>query len=325
MRKKLGKMVAVMIAGIMGYVLVMSPVDSTKAVYAEDSEESESQEEEICDDFEWEVYDIGTPDEWENAMESDSGDNNANNGIALYTVYDLPGTWIQEADGRWWYRHENDSYTTNDWERINNRWYYFDNQGYMFVGWLNLNATWYYLDESGAMQTGWIWSNGKYYYCDGSGAMQTGWVLDNGKWYYCSESNNGCDGSWVDNTGTQMIQEALKYVGNPYVYGGNSLTSGTDCSGYVKLISEKFGMTLPRTAAEQYSAAKKTTYADLQPGDLVFYKEDGEISHVAFYIGKITYRGEQHHTAIVHAATRKDGICVSPLYAGERKYGTYWR
>lgn len=74
-----------------------------------------------------------------------------------------------------------------------------------------------------------------------------------------------------------------------------------------------------------YRASKKTTYADLQPGDLVFYKEDGEISHVAFYIGKITYRGEQHHTAIVHAATRKDGICVSPLYAGERKYGTYWR
>lgn len=91
----------------------------------------------------------------------------------------------------------------------------------MFVGWLNLDGTWYYLDDSGAMQTGWIWSNGKYYYCCASGEMQTGWVCTNNKWYYCDEVN----GDWIDNTGTQMVQEALKYVGNPYVYGGNSLVT----------------------------------------------------------------------------------------------------
>ncbi len=193
----------------------------------------------------------------------------------------------------------------------------------MFVGWLNLDGTWYYLDDSGAMQTGWIWSNGKYYYCCASGEMQTGWVCTNNKWYYCDEVN----GDWIDNTGTQMVQEALKYVGNPYVYGGNSLVTGTDCSGYIKLISSQFGIITPRTSADQYAGSRLINEAGLQPGDLVFYYNGSRVSHVAFYVGKINYNGVLYTRGIVHAYNPKDKICVKLITHPGRPYGygTYWR
>jgi hypothetical protein len=96
----------------------------------------------------------------------------------------IPGKWIQAADGRWWYRHDNGTYTKNGWEYINGQWYYFDGSGWMVTGWIQLNGTWYYLSVSGAMATGWYVVNGKWYYSDASGAMQIGWILLNGKWYY---------------------------------------------------------------------------------------------------------------------------------------------
>lgn len=326
MKRSVKQLLSMAMASWMGIFLLAAPMVS--AVNADELDKmNESGGEEVQYDCEWEVYDIGTPDEWRFDIEAAETGRNIDSGIAVCSVYDLPGTWIQEEDGRWWYRHTDGSYTRSDWERINSIWYYFDAEGYMFVGWLNLNATWYYLDESGAMQTGWIYSNGKYYYCDESGAMQTGWVYTDGKWYYCSESDNGSDGSWIDNTGTQMIQEALKYVGNPYVYGGNSLTSGTDCSGYVKLISAEFGISTPRTAASQYASSQKITYQDLQPGDLVFYSRNGTVFHVAYYMGKVNYRGTQYSTAVVNAANEDDGICVTNIeeYGSIKYYGTYWR
>lgn len=201
--------------------------------------------------------------------------------VSAYIVYDQSGTWIQESNGRWWYRHTDGSYTVEDWERINGSWYYFDCYGY----------------------------------------MQTGWVLTGGTWYYCDETN----GDWIDNTGTKMIQEAMKYVGNPYVYGGNSLTEGTDCSGYVKLISAKFDITTPRTAASQYTSSTKVSYANLQPGDLVFYYNGTKVSHVAFYVGKINYYGTKYDKGIVHAANPNQDICVVSLYGSPYGYGTYWR
>lgn len=279
-----------------------------------DTDMTEEELEECWKDIQRVIYDIGTVEDWQN-------EDTPFYGVTTYSVYDLPGTWIQEADGRWWYRHTDGSYTRMDWERINNQWYYFDAQGYMCVGWLNLNGVWYYLNESGVMQTGWIWSNGKYYYCCESGEMLTGWVCANNQWYYCDETN----GDWIDNTGTQMIQEALKYVGNPYVYGGNSLTTGTDCSGYVKLISEKFGITTPRTSSAQYTSSRKISRGDLKPGDLVFFYNSNGVYHVAFHVGKINYNGKTYSNAIVSATQPQTGICVEERWSNNVYYGTYWR
>ena len=97
------------------------------------------------------------------------------------------GSWIQTS-GRWWYKHNNGSYTTNGWEQINGKWYHFDRSGWMQTGWLKSSGSWYYLNNSGAMQTGWAKSGGSWYYLSGSGAMQTGWVKSGNSWYYLSGS-----------------------------------------------------------------------------------------------------------------------------------------
>lgn len=93
------------------------------------------------------------------------------------------GSWVQSS-GRWWYRHNNGSYTTNGWELIDSTWYYFDSSGWMQTGWVKTGGSWYYLNSSGAMQTGWVKTGGSWYYLNSSGAMQTGWFTVSGKWYY---------------------------------------------------------------------------------------------------------------------------------------------
>ena len=96
------------------------------------------------------------------------------------------GSWIR-SNGRWWFKHNDGSYTSNGWEKINRTWYRFDNSGWMQTGWVK-DGSWYYLDGSGAMKTGWLKDNGNWYYLDGSGAMKTGWFTVSGKWYYAYSS-----------------------------------------------------------------------------------------------------------------------------------------
>ena len=98
-----------------------------------------------------------------------------------------------------------------------------------------------------------------------------------------------------------IVDFALQFVGNPYVYGGTSLTNGADCSGFVMSVFAEFGYELPRVAAAQCSASEKKSVADIEAGDLVFYG-DGGIDHVALYIGD---------GKIVHASTAATGIKVS--------------
>lgn len=98
-----------------------------------------------------------------------------------------------------------------------------------------------------------------------------------------------------------IVDFALQFVGNPYVYGGTSLTNGADCSGFVMSVFAEFGYELPRVAAAQCSASEKKSIADIEVGDLVFYGE-GCIDHVALYIGD---------GKIVHASTAATGIKVS--------------
>ena len=98
----------------------------------------------------------------------------------------------------------------------------------------------------------------------------------------------------------EIVDFALQFEGNPYVYGGTSLTNGADCSGFVMSVFAEFGYSLPRVAADQYYQSVKKSTAELQPGDLVFY--GGGISHVALYIGD----GQ-----IIHASTSASGIKIS--------------
>ena len=108
-------------------------------------------------------------------------------------------------------------------------------------------------------------------------------------------------GKEVSDIREQVVAYAKQFVGNPYVYGGNSLTKGTDCSGFVKLIMAHFGITTPRTATTQYNAGKKISVAELLPGDLIVYG-DRVIEHIGIYIG---------NGQIVHASNKKTGIKYS--------------
>lgn len=106
-------------------------------------------------------------------------------------------------------------------------------------------------------------------------------------------------------TGADVANYALQFVGNPYVYGGTSLTNGADCSGFVMSVYAAFGVSLPRTADVQATVGTEVSLSELQPGDLVFYDHGtGSVQHVALYIG---------NGQIVHASTSRTGIIVADM------------
>lgn len=107
-----------------------------------------------------------------------------------------------------------------------------------------------------------------------------------------SSSSSSSSGS-----GSSIVDYALQFVGNPYVWGGTSLTSGADCSGFTQSVYAQFGYSLPRTSYEQQNWGTEVSYADAQPGDLICYG-----GHVAIYMG---------NGQIVHASNSQDGIKIS--------------
>lgn len=102
-----------------------------------------------------------------------------------------------------------------------------------------------------------------------------------------------------------IVNNALQYVGYPYVYGGNSLTNGTDCSGFTKLIYQQYGIYLPRSAYEQLFVGNEVDINDIKPGDLVLSGYNGKTHHVAIYMGD---------GRIVHALNENVGIVITGLY-----------
>lgn len=108
------------------------------------------------------------------------------------------------------------------------------------------------------------------------------------------ESSGSSSGS---GSGSSVVDFATQFVGNPYVWGGTSLTNGADCSGFVQSVYANFGVSLPRTSYEQQNAGTEVSYADAQPGDLICYG-----GHVAIYMGD---------GKIVHASNSRDGIKIS--------------
>lgn len=111
-------------------------------------------------------------------------------------------------------------------------------------------------------------------------------------------------GQGVSDARVDLVQYAKQFIGNPYVWGGTSLTNGADCSGFTMSIFNKYGINLPHHAASQAQMGTKITLSEAQPGDLVFYAKNGSINHVAIYIG-----GGQ----VVHASSPKTGIKISSV------------
>ena len=98
-------------------------------------------------------------------------------------------------------------------------------------------------------------------------------------------------------SGQEVIDYACQFIGNPYVWGGTSLTDGADCSGFVQSVYAHFGISLPRTSYELRSAGYEVSYEDAQPGDLILYE-----GHVGLYIG---------NDQIVNAMNEDQGIGIS--------------
>lgn len=109
----------------------------------------------------------------------------------------------------------------------------------------------------------------------------------------------------VSQTAVDLINYAYQFLGNPYVYGGNSLTNGIDCSGFVKQIYAKYGYSLPRTSSAYPNVGTRISYTDAKPGDILVYRYGDGSGHVAIYIG---------NGQIVHASTPKTGICIGNAY-----------
>lgn len=115
-------------------------------------------------------------------------------------------------------------------------------------------------------------------------------------------SSSSHEASDSGSRGSSVASYAQKFVGNPYVWGGSSLTHGTDCSGFTMSIYRKFGRSLPHSAAAQSGCGKKVSFSNLQPGDLIFYRNGSRIGHVAIYIGG---------GRVCHASNKRDGIKIS--------------
>lgn len=119
---------------------------------------------------------------------------------------------------------------------------------------------------------------------------------DNGS---SSSGSSGSSGSSVsyNPTGQSVVNYACQFVGNPYVWGGTSLTNGADCSGFIMSIYAKFGVSLPHSSGAMAGCGRGVSYSEAMPGDIICYA-----GHVAIYMG-----GGQ----IVHASNEKDGIKIS--------------
>ncbi len=115
-------------------------------------------------------------------------------------------------------------------------------------------------------------------------------------------------GEGVSDVRVDLCNYGKQFVGNPYVWGGTSLTNGADCSGFVQSIYKKYGIYLPRTSASQATVGTTVSTSEMQAGDLIFYAQGGTVNHVAIYIG---------NGQVVHASDPSSGIKISNAFYRE--------
>lgn len=131
----------------------------------------------------------------------------------------------------------------------------------------------------------------------GSGSGTASLTASGGSAGSGSGSSAGQSAQTASSNGQAVVDYARQFLGNPYVYGGNSLTNGTDCSGFVKGVYAAFGINLPRTSSEQRSVGYAVSLSEIQPGDIVCYS-----GHVGIYAGNNT---------LIHASNEKTGITLT--------------
>ena len=112
-------------------------------------------------------------------------------------------------------------------------------------------------------------------------------------------------GQGVSDVRVSLVSYATQFVGNPYVWGGTSLTRGADCSGFVLSVFANYGISLPHSSVAQANCGRKISASEAQPGDLFFYGNGSRINHVAIYIG---------NGQVVHASSPKSGIKISGAF-----------
>jgi cell wall-associated NlpC family hydrolase len=117
-----------------------------------------------------------------------------------------------------------------------------------------------------------------------------------------SSSTTEASAAVTSATRAAIVAYAKQFLGNPYVYGGTSLTNGTDCSGFTQGVFAHFGITTGRSSRDQAANGRTISVSSAQPGDLLFYSSGNYINHVAIYIG---------NGQIIHAASKKSGICIA--------------
>ena len=232
--------------------------------------------------------------------------------------------WVKDG-GKWYYLTSSGAMKTG-WLGDQGKRYYLTSSGAMKTGWMKISGKWYYFTRSGAMKTGWLTLKGKkYYFCadgvldaekteeaDRAGAVkdtssassavneikETGNKAETENTAQSTGEKKTNAGSRARTKGELVAQYALQFVGNPYVYGGNSLTKGTDCSGFVMLIYRHFGVSLPHyDAAIRTKGKSVASLREAKAGDIICY-----YGHVAIYLGD---------GRIVHASNSRDGIKIS--------------
>ena len=241
----------------------------------------------------------------------------------------------QKINKHWYYFAADNFQMQKGWLKTGGNWYYLNSDGVMQTGWLTYKEERYYFNGDGAMCTGWKKLSGNWYYLDpATGAMQTGWLELGDKSYYLKEDGVMVTGLYEidgvtfrfkdtgeligsigeEGVGVEIANYAVQFVGNPYKYGGTSLTEGADCSGFVQSVYKEFGINIRRTTYEQVEDGRPITRTELAPGDLVFYYS--EYSHVAIYIGD---------DQVVHAQNEEKGITITSIdYVKPTAYRRYW-
>ena len=109
-------------------------------------------------------------------------------------------------------------------------------------------------------------------------------------------------GEGVSDVRVELCQYAKQFIGNPYVWGGTSLTKGADCSGFTLSVFKKYGITLPHYSGSQAKMGTKVSLSEAKAGDLVFYAKGNTVNHVGIYLG---------NGQVVHASSPRTGIKIS--------------